>query len=248
MLSRILTYLDRKKNIKRLSKSLMQLKEQEAKTKKRFQLEPHDIFPFLSDNTNATEFDRHYIYHPAWAVRILTQTNPAVHTDIASSLHFCSIVSAFIPIRFYDYRPAELMLSNLETAHQDLTQLSFESNSIDSLSCMHSVEHVGLGRYGDTLDYDGDQKAMSELARVLKLGGNFLFVTPIGAKAKIVFNAHRVYTKELILNAFIKYGLTLKEFSLIPEKSADGGIVINPTNELLEKQVYGCGCFWFTKQ
>ncbi len=247
MISKIVSYLNHKENIKRLSRSLIQLKVQEAKTQKRFRLETSDITPFLTDNTNTTQFDRHYIYHPAWAARILKQTNPAVHVDIASSLHFCSIISAFILVRFYDYRPAELVLSDLQTAHQDLTLLTFESNSIDSLSCMHSVEHVGLGRYGDQLDYDGDEKAMSELARVLKPGGNFLFVTPIGAKAKIVFNAHRIYTKELILDAFKKFGLTLKEFSLIPEKSEDGGIVSNPNKELLQKQVYGCGCFWFTK-
>ncbi len=31
---------------------------------------------------------------------------------------------------------------------------------------MHVVEHVGLGRYGDPLDPDGDLKAIAELKRV----------------------------------------------------------------------------------
>ena len=36
---------------------------------------------------------------------------------------------------------------------------------------MHVVEHIGLGRYGDQVDPDGDLMAMKELERVTaKLG------------------------------------------------------------------------------
>ena len=247
MLSKLLYHIDRRRKLKILSPLLLQLRIQEATTQKRFDFNQKDIVPFLSDKTTETLFDRHYVYHPAWAARILSKTNPAVHVDISSTLHFCSIMSAFMMVKFYDYRPAQLTLSDLETGHQDLTKLSFADNSIHSLSCMHTVEHIGLGRYGDAIDYDGDEKAMKELARVLKAKGDLLFVTPIGATAKIVFNAHRIYTKELVVKTFLKFGLSLKEFTLIPENGADGGLVINPTDELLQKQNYGCGCFWFTK-
>src|SRR5436190_5925386 len=74
-----------------------------------------DRYPCLNDNTPGTEFDRHYIYHCAWAARLLARTRPASHTDISSSLYFCAIASAFVPIRFYDYRPASLELSNLSS-------------------------------------------------------------------------------------------------------------------------------------
>jgi len=110
---------------------------------------------------------------------------------------------------------------------------------------MHTVEHVGLGRYGDQLDPDGDLKAIKELVRVLASGGNLFFVVPIGRKPKIMFNAHRIYTTEQILQYFPQ--LELKEFTLIPEASKDGGLVVNPSKNLLAKQKYGCGCFLFTK-
>src|SRR6266536_3280627 len=61
-----------------------------------------DRYPILDERTASTGFDRHYIYHPAWAARVLARAQPSVHVDIASTLHFCSIVSAFIPVRFYD--------------------------------------------------------------------------------------------------------------------------------------------------
>src|SRR5437773_1531148 len=75
--------------------------------KERFALRWEERLPFLADKTATTEFDRHYVYHTSWAARVLATTRPARHVDIASSLYFVGIVSAFIPTTFYDYRPAE---------------------------------------------------------------------------------------------------------------------------------------------
>ena len=149
--------------------------------------------PQLHDNTPNTNFDAHYIYHPAWAARIVKRINPEFHVDISSTLTFSSMLSVFIPVRFYDYRPAHLKLSGLTSSKADLQNLPFEDNSVESLSCMHTVEHIGLGRYGDSIDPDGDLKAICELKRVLAKNGNLLFVVPIGTP-KIMFNAHRVYS------------------------------------------------------
>jgi hypothetical protein len=170
------------------------------------------------------------------------------HVDISSTLHFCSIISAFIRVRFYDFRPADLELSNLVCGTVNLTNLKFETNSILSLSCMHTVEHIGLGRYGDEIDFDGDLKAMKELARVLALGGNLLFVVPVGKKSLIQFNAHRIYEPKEIIRIFKDHGLQLKQFSLIPESQIDGGLILNPSDDLVSRQSYACGCFWFSKQ
>lgn len=214
----------------------------------RFSLKYKDRYPCLNDVTSNTSFDRHYVYHPAWVARIIKRNQPKIHIDISSSLHFCSMLSAFVPVEFYDYRPANLVLSNLKTAHADLLNLTFENNSIKSLSCMHVVEHIGLGRYGDPLDYDGDLKAMKELARVLSIGGSLLFVVPVGNKPIIYFNAHRIYTKEQIITTFNELGLHLEEFSLIPENELDGGLISDPHQSLLKKQKYACGCFYFKKE
>ena len=130
-----------------------------------------DVVPYLKDNTSTTGFDAHYIYHPAWATRIIKKVNPAKHIDISSTLHFCTRLSAFIPTEVYDYRPAKLNLSNLHSSSADLSKLHFADNSIESLSCMHTVEHIGLGRYGDLINPDGDIIAMKELQRVVKKGG-----------------------------------------------------------------------------
>lgn len=234
-------------SLKKYEQQFHQLTEQAKQTTVRFTLNKEDIQLFLNDATLQTAFDRHYIYHPAWATRIILEAKTAVHVDISSTLHFCSMLSAWLPVKFYDYRPAALQLTGLTCDAADLTALPFEDQSILSLSCMHTVEHIGLGRYGDPLDYDGDLKAMKELARVLATGGSLLFVVPVGHTSVIHFNGHRVYRPDAVQTVFEEEGLQLKEFVLIPEEPHDGGLVKNPSEELLAKQSYACGCFWFTK-
>ena len=199
----------------------------------RFPIKWEDRLPFLNDDTETTLFDPHYIYHPAWAARIIAQNPPEFHVDISSTLYFCTILSAFIPVKFYDYRPANLHLTNLESKSVDLTALPFEDNSIKSLSCMHTVEHIGLGRYGDQLDPNGDLKAMKELNRVLAIEGDLLFVVPVG-KPRVVFNAHRIYSYSQISTYFQE--LQLKEFMLIPDNALESGIIYMATKDEVEVQ------------
>jgi SAM-dependent methyltransferase len=174
----------------------------------------------------------------------LAQTNPEYHVDISSFIYFGALVSSFIPVRYYDYRPADLQLNNLTSDAADLLRLPFENGSIKSLSSMHVVEHVGLGRYGDPVDPAGDLKAIAELKRVLAAGGSLLFVVPVG-KPKIMFNAHRIYSYDQIMEYFAE--LELMEFALIPDAPQNGGLIRNATKEMASAQTYGCGCFWFRK-
>ena len=198
-----------------------------------------DIYDIKVLKEESMAIDRHYIYHTAWAARILAKARPKSHTDIASSASFNALISAFIPTYFYDYQPLEISLDNLQVGFVDLNKLPFSDSSIESLSCMHVVEHIGLGRYGDPLNPNGDLKAISELTRVVSR--DLLFVVPIG-RPMVVFNLHRVYSYEQITEYFKE--LKLVEFALIPDF---GNLIRNAPPELAGEQEYGCGCFWFRK-
>ena len=209
----------------------------------RLQARPEDLRPYLSDRSSATPIDRHYTYHPAWAARVLAKTRPNKHVDISSIVSFATLVSAFIPVEFYDFRPVPVQLDGLNVGAADLTQLPFANNSIDSLSCMHVIEHIGLGRYGDPLDPDGDLKAIGELVRVLAPGGNLLIATPVG-RPRVEYNGHRVYDHETFAQYFAP--LQLVEFSLI-EEHGNVGLILAPRAEVVRAESYACGCFWFRK-
>lgn len=229
------------KKFVRFTQYLGELSKFRKNNDQRFSVYGKDVYPCLKDKITNTPFDPHYTYHPAWAARILAQTQPEYHVDISSILTFSAIISAFIPVKFFDYRPAQVVLTNFESGFADLKQLSFQDNSIHSLSCMHTIEHIGLGRYGDEIDPQGDLKSINELKRVLKPGGDLLFVTPVG-NPRIEFNAHRIYSYEQIIEYFSP--LSLHEFSLITD---EGSMMTNANPNLVKQQQYGCGCFWFKK-
>lgn len=209
----------------------------------RFTLSLMNLYPCLKDRTSNTPFDAHYTYHPAWAARILAKTKPDIHVDISSSLAFVTLVSAYQKIKFYDYRPAEIHLSNLECGAVDICNLPFESNSISSISSMHVIEHIGLGRYGDTIDSKGDVKAIQELIRVTKEGGNILFVVPIGGEPVIQYNGHRIYSYDMVLSLFSQ--CEIMDFSLIDDS---GDFISSADENLADGCKHGCGCFWFRKR
>jgi hypothetical protein len=197
--------------------------------------------PCIGDATATTGFDAHYVYHTSWAARRLLQHPVQEHVDIGSDVRFATMASAFQPIRFLDYRPAWIQLSGLACGHANLLGLQMPDASIPSLSCMHVVEHIGLGRYGDPIDFHGAARAMGELERVLAPGGLLYFVVPVGEPA-VVFNAHRVFRASDVVQAFPS--LELVEFSLVRD---DGRFEENVSPQAADGQRYACGCFLLRK-
>lgn len=205
-----------------------------------------NLTPFLLDATENLQIEPHYTYHTAWAARRIREISPNKHVDISSHRMFATLVSAFVPFEYYEFRPAELYLSGLTSKRGDLLELPMESGSIQSMSCMHVVEHLGLGRYGDPIDPLADKKATKELSRVLAKQGNLLFVVPVGSEYIVQFNGQRIYTYDMVIEMFSD--LELVEFSLIPDDwKFHKGIIENANPTLAYEQRYGCGCFWFRK-
>lgn len=213
-----------------------------AKTDRRLPFRYKDRNPRIAEKNQVAGFDRHYLYHTAWAARIVARRKPARHVDISSNLYFSALVSAFVPVELYEFSPPELQLDNLSIRQGTLSKLPFADQGVDSISCMHVVEHIGLGRYGDALDPDGDRKAIAELMRVVAPGGMLLFVVPVG-RPRICFNAHRMYGFFDIPAYFDE--LRLVESALIPNNARYGGLLKNPDRD--QAETAGCGCYWFSR-
>jgi hypothetical protein len=63
----------------------------------------------------------------------------------------------------------------------------------ESLSCLHTLEHFGLGRYGDPVDYFGYLRGFENLARMVAPDGLFYLSVPISRRQRIEFDAHRLF-------------------------------------------------------
>ena len=67
-----------------------------------------------------------------------------------------------------------------------------KNNNYDCIVTYSSIEHSGLGRYGDPLNPNGDVKTMHDIYSNLKENGFLIWGAPVGKDA-LVWNAHRIY-------------------------------------------------------
>ena len=200
-----------------------------------------DAYPQLHDCTATTAIDFHYYYTNGWAIRRVVATSPSSHTDISSQVIFSNLLASVIPVEFLDYRPIKANLSGLRCTAGNILELPYNDQSLASVSCLHVIEHIGLGRYGDPLDPAGSMKAANELVRVLAANGNLFLAVPVG-RSRVCFNAHRVHSAHEIVKMFT--GLELIEFSGVHD---DGRFVERVGLDEFSTSEYACGFFWFKK-
>ena len=200
-----------------------------------------DFYPCINDNTLTTPFDAHYFYQSVWAFSKIKESVVKNHIDVGSEIRLIGLLSTFTKITLIDIRPFKTDLKDLVVKKGDILKMPFEDNSVQSLSCLHVAEHIGLGRYGDKLDPEGTKKACKELSRILATDGNLYFSVPVG-KEKTYFNAHRVHSPQTIINYF--KDLKLIEVSGVTDS---GRFIENIGLDILEKSNYACGLFWFKK-
>lgn len=200
-----------------------------------------DLQPCLGDWSTHTPFDAHYFYQGAWLARRICASKIVKHVDIGSSALTISVLSAQVETIFVDYRPLKVSLPGLTSIAGNILDLSFEDESIASLSCLHVIEHIGLGRYGDPIDPLGSVKAALELQRVVRVGGSLFVSLPVG-RERVCFNAHRVHSPISVLKLFSQ--MKLIEFSYVDDS---GQYLENKSIENAIELEYGCGLFIFQK-
>jgi ubiquinone/menaquinone biosynthesis C-methylase UbiE len=142
-------------------------------------------------------------------------------------------------------------MENLTFICSDATNLAeFADESVESLSALCSLEHFGLGRYGDPVDPEAHKKAMASIERVMKPKGNVYISVPIAKQPGLLFHAHRIYSPQLICEYFS--ACELVEFShtslqgLVKDTSVSEFMNSAFGAELLRGEVYGL--FHFVKK
>lgn len=120
-----------------------------------------------------------------------------------------------IQVTLLDIRPLNHKIDGINFIQTDAMNMdNIPDNSIQTLSSLCALEHFGLGRYGDPIDYNGWKKALHAIKRKIKVGGLFYLSVPVGAEDKLVFNAHRIFRPITIINE-LDPELSIQEFSYI---------------------------------
>ncbi|MEJ2672824.1 MAG: DUF268 domain-containing protein [Deltaproteobacteria bacterium] len=166
---------------------------------------------------------------------IFANIYPSIAILRAHILPFCEVI-------YVDIRPLNQDIEGFVFKQGSILNLPFDDNSIPSLSCLHVIEHIGLGRYGDPVEPDGYLQAARELVRVLQPGGIMLLGIPVG-KERLCFDAHRIFDPQTVVKIF--QPLVLEELRFID----DNGNMCSQDTTFQEAQEfrYGCGLFLFYK-
>ena len=203
-----------------------------------------EIYPCLHDRATETAIDSHYFFQAIWAFKRILSSDPIFHVDVGSDVRFVGMLTTITNVIFVDIRPLQVNLENYEGEKGSILDLPYLDGSIQSLSCLHVIEHVGLGRYGDPIDPQGSLKAAIELQRVLAPGGRLYLSVPIGI-TRVQFNGQRIFSVSDVLTMFNR--LRILELSIV---NTDGKFTenISADNVILQDghgNDYGLGMFLF---
>ncbi len=217
-----------------------------------------DIWPLGELRPCLTDFDQEsgqatgdYFHQDLYVAQKIYERRPIRHVDVGSRIDgFVAHVASFRQIEVLDIRPLISKVPHIQFSQLDLMQpLPPERLSCcDSLSCLHTLEHFGLGRYSDTIDPNGYKIGFAHLVQLLKPAGIFYFSVPIGPQ-RIEFNAHRVFSIQHLLDLFQQYSLEILRFSYVNDAGdliADA--LLSP--DLIQNNChvhYGCGIFELRK-
>jgi hypothetical protein len=207
-------------------------------------------FPKLNERfAEAGTMSGHYFHQDLLVARKIFLANPKRHVDIGSRTDgFVAHVAVFREIEILDIRDQVSKVENIKFRKADLMQLpEGMENYCDSISSLHAIEHFGLGRYGDPIDYNGSLKALKNITKMVQSRGKFYFSVPIG-RQRIEFNAHRVFSIGYLLDHF-KENFHLDSFSYVNDKGElFQNVELTPENIKSNFNCHwGCGIFELTK-
>ena len=210
-----------------------------------------ELVPCLHDwNEEGGETKNEYFWQDLIVARKIFDAKPKRHVDIASRIDgFVAHVASFREIEVFDIRPITTKIPGVLFKQADLMESSESfTNYCDSLSCLHALEHFGLGRYGDTVDPKGYENGIRNMSRILCPGGVFYLSVPVGHE-RIEFNAQHVFNPKTIVDIAKSSKLELDKFSLF---TSDAGMVEmgiqNKTLDAVSMKRYGLGIFSFIKK
>ncbi len=203
-----------------------------------FKLSSQALLPCITDKTSETPLDYVYFYQNAWAAAKIFEYKPTEHYDIGSQVGFVGILSQFVKTTFLDIRSIDVELPGLHFKSADILKLPFQDNTLESVSSICVIEHIGLGRYGDAINGFGSEEAIAEIIRVTKPGGHIVISVPIDRMNKIYFNAHRAFTPSYLLKLFDRCNLVESKYIYGSKLLSDYDI----------EKGFGTGLYYFIKK
>lgn len=211
------------------------------------------IAPCLNDRFGeGGDVKSEYFWQDLLVAQLIYDDSPKKHVDIGSRIDgFVSHLATFREVEVFDIRPIKVNIRNIIFNQADITNENFFDRHIDnycdSVSCLHSIEHFGLGRYGDRINTNGFLLGIKNMIKLLQDKGKFYLSTPVG-KERVEFNANWVFNPRRILKIFDDEGLSLEKLIIFNNESGLEELKINEeTLNRLSNENYNLAIFKFIK-
>lgn len=158
--------------------------------------------------------------------------------DVGSQFSFITFLCSFFDVTFVEHRIDKIDLNvrglyKIEGLPGEAQDLPLKNEQFDLVTSLHAIEHFGLGRYGDNLDYYGDQKGIFEFSRVLSKNGFLLMGVPAAKKSSIEFNNQRKYNPK-DFDAIVSQTGLQKKLGLISYAPGSYGNIVVGNEDTLE--------------
>nr|WP_321404161.1 DUF268 domain-containing protein [uncultured Desulfobacter sp.] len=211
------------------------------------------LMPCLHDRYEEGGITRNeYFWQDLIVAQYIYKAAPEKHVDIGSRIDgFVGHVASFREIEVFDVRPVRARVPGVKFRQENLMAKKFSvghEGYCDSLSCLHAIEHFGLGRYGDPIVPDGYKNGIVNMAKMLQTGGTFYLSTPIG-KEQVMFNANWIFNFNMIVRCAKDNELRLIKLVIVHPETGPAEVPLNsPEIENLAKSSYHLVLFVFQKR
>ena len=210
------------------------------------------IYPVLVDyDSEAGVASGHYFHQDLLVASFVHDAAPRRHVDVGSRIDgFVAHVASFREIEVLDVRNMRSCgHENIIFRRRDIIEeADLEIGICDSISCLHALEHFGLGRYSEPIDPEGHLKGFKNLVRMLEVGGRLYLSVPLGRGDEVHFNAHRVFHPRSVLAWPVDADgrLELERFDFVD----DQGFLHRDIDvaDAEGRAVFGCGIYTFRKK
>jgi hypothetical protein len=215
---------------------------------------PFTLYPCIHDAWDESgSASGHYFYQDLIVSNLIFKHKPSVHFDIGSRVdgfiaHLLSFEQTIVIGDIRQLKPFHPLVS----FHPfDLLKPipSDKREKYDSISCLHVIEHIGLGRYGDTLCFDGPSIALRNLVSLMSQDARLYISHPCGP-TRIEFNAHWVFSASDFYQLLCKASLAIEKCFFINDDGACDFLEYYTINEIISVasgSYYGC-LVWVCKK
>jgi len=151
-----------------------------------------------------------YFYQDLFVAQMIFDDKPKIVADVGSRVDgFVSNVASFREITVFDIRELPDKINNVTFLKQDITQPFDNTQKFDMVTCLHALEHFGLGRYGDPIIKDAVRRGVEGLVNLVEDNGTLIISTPTG-RERIEFNANWVFDAQKLCGIFDSLNMKLE--------------------------------------